>query len=212
MLVRLDRVIPHQEPSRPIADPALPIREVTRQIAFEPDGWTAERRQRVAQLFDGLAGEWSRRPDLAERRVPLEDAYRRGDIPAGGRCLELGSGTGATTAFLAGHHDLVMAADLAIEMLRHASPTEGSRIQCDASTLPFPDASIEAATLVNMFLFPAELDRVLAPEGALVWVSTAGDRTPIYLPATDVASALPGEWTGVHSEAGQGTWAVLRRA
>ena len=36
--------------------------------------------------------------------------------------------------------------------------------------------------------------------------------TPIYLPADDVERALPGRWRGTDSEAGWGTWAVLRRA
>ena len=211
MLVHLDRVIPETEPLRPIPDPPIPIREVTRQIAFEPGGWTAERRQKVGQLFDGLAPEWATRPDLAQRKVPLEDAYQRGDVPRGGFCLELGSGTGATTAFLAGQHDLVVAADLSIEMLRQAEPAAAPRVQCDGSVLPFGTGSVAVAALVNMFLFPAEIDRVLAPDGVLVWVSTAGDRTPIYLSADDVVRALPGNWQGTHSEAGQGTWTVVRR-
>jgi hypothetical protein len=52
----------------------------------------------------------------------------------------------------------------------------------------------------------------LTSEGALVWVNTAGDRTPIHLTADDVEAALPGPWDGIASEAGWGTWAVLRRS
>ena len=57
-----------------------------------------------------------------------------------------------------------------------------------------------------------EMWRVLAPGGALVWVSSLGDRTPIYLSAEEVEAALPGEWRGVASEAGWGSWCVTGRA
>jgi hypothetical protein len=42
-------------------------------------------------------------------------------------------------------------------------------------------------------------------------VSSLGDRTPIYLPAEDVARALPGAWSGKAALAGWGSWCVLAR-
>ena len=66
--------------------------------------------------------------------------------------------------------------------------------------------------LVNCFLFPDEVDRVLAPDGVIVWVNSSGAETPIHLPSDDVVAALPGRWEGVQSTAGLGTWCVLRRA
>ena len=63
-----------------------------------------------------------------------------------------------------------------------------------------------------MFLFPAEVDRVLAPEGVVVWVNSRGSETPIHLTADEVDRALPGHWDGVASRAGWGTWSVHRRA
>ena len=65
--------------------------------------------------------------------------------------------------------------------------------------------------LVNCFLFPDEVDRVLAPDGVVVWVNSSGAETPIHLPSDDVVAALPGPWEGVQSTAGLGTWCVLRR-
>ena len=52
---------------------------------------------------------------------------------------------------------------------------------------------------------------VLGADGVLLWVSTNGDQTPIYLPPADVLSALPGRWEGVTAEAGWGTWLTARR-
>ena len=66
--------------------------------------------------------------------------------------------------------------------------------------------------LVNAFVFPAEVDRVLSPGGALVWVNSSGEQTPIYLSVEDLVAGLPGEWTGTSSRAGDGHWCVLRRA
>jgi SAM-dependent methyltransferase len=96
-------------------------------------------------------------------------------------------------------------------MLRHADPAPGRRVQADAFRLPLPDAVADAIVLVNALLFPREMARVLAPDGALVWVNSLGDRTPIHLSADDVERAMPGGWTGVAAEAGWGTWCTLRR-
>ena len=207
----LDSVVA-SDPPRPPVDPDAPphpMRVVTQQVAFEPDGWTAERRAKVTELFDGMAAGWHSHRNDPQRTAPLEDAYQRGDIPRGGVCLEAGSGDGQNTAFLATHHHLVMAADLSMEMLRHAPAEVGERVRADTSATPLRDRSADVVVLVNALLFPAEMDRVCG--GTLVWVNTAGDLTPIHLGAEEVASALPGDWDGVASSAGWGTWAVFRR-
>ena len=54
-----------------------PMRAVTRAVAFDPDGWTKERRLQVAALFDELADDWHTR-DLPGREAPLLDALDRG--------------------------------------------------------------------------------------------------------------------------------------
>lgn len=211
MFRRLERVVA-EDPPRPhrpdVAD--HPMRAVTRQIAFEhgAGGWTAERRAKVAALFDGLAPEWHQHLHDPQRTAPLHDAYERGGIPAGGRCLEVGSGDGANTAFLADHHDVVVAVDLSFEMLVRGT---GDRVRADAGAAPVRSASIDVAVLVNAFLFPAEVDRLLAPGGVLVWVNTAGDQTPIHLADGDVEAALGGAWDGIGAAAGWGTWSVWRR-
>jgi SAM-dependent methyltransferase len=207
---RLPRLIEEAEgrPDGPNDD--HPMRKVTRQVAFEADGWTPERRGKVAGLFDSLADEWHTR-DHPLRMVPLADAFERGGPLGYGTGLEIGSGTGLGTAWLSARYELLVAVDLSAEMLRLSPPDPAPRLQGDASVLPFRTASVDAIVLVNMLLFPAEMARVLKPDGALVWVNTSGDRTPIHLSADEVDEALPGEWNGVASEAAWGTWAVFRR-
>jgi SAM-dependent methyltransferase len=191
-----------------VADDEHPIRQVTRQIAFEPGGWDADRRGKVAQLFDGLAPTWHER-EAATEHDALLDALDRGGPYDDGPCLEVGSGTGAFTANLTGRFERVVSVDLSAEMLRRA---RGPRVLADSAELPFPSGAAGAVVLVNMFLFPGEVDRVLRPGGALVWVSVLGDATPIYLSAEDVDRALPGDWAGTAADAGWGSWAVFRRA
>lgn len=197
-------------PAEPLGDGNAdhPMRAVTRQVAFE-DGWSPGRAAKVAELFDGLAPEWHLR-STPERLVSLDDALARGDVPRG-KALEVGSGTGIATERLARHFERVASLDLAAEMLRRA-PAVAPRLQADAAALPVRSASVDAVVLVNALLFPAEVDRVLRQGGAVVWVNTVGDRTPIHLPAEDVAAALPGDWDGVAASAGPGTWCVLRRS
>lgn len=212
MLRLLDRVVP-AAPGRPdVAGHDHPMRKVTHQVAFEPGGWTPERAAKVAALFDDLAPTWNERGS-GDRTEALLDALARGGPFAHAEpCLEAGCGTGLITPLLAEHFPVVIALDLAFEMLSRApADPRAPRVHGDCSRLPLPGASVGTVVLVNAFLFPLEVDRVLAPDGSLVWVNTIGDRTPIHLPADDVDRALGGGWDGVASEAGWGTWAVFRR-
>lgn len=194
----------------PFAGPDHPIRKLTRAMAFgEP--WTAADAGRVAQIFDGLAPDWTERHVDPVKAAAVNDALDRGSPPLGGRWLELGSGTGAGTRLL---HDRAVdqvSVDLSPGMLAHAPDGLAPKVRADSSRLPFRDDTFDAILMINMLLFPREVDRVLRPGGALVWVNTLGDQTPIHLPPADVERALPGEWTGVASRAGTGLWAVLRR-
>lgn len=187
------------------------LQEVTHEIAFE-GGWSAGRAERIRQLFDGLAPEWGSRggPD---RALPLQDALDRGGILAGSPlCVEAGSGTGTHTPALAAHFGTVVSFDLSSEMLAHTPDGLAKMVRADAASLPFRAGSVPVIVCVNIFLFPAEIDRALSADGAVVFVSTSGPFTPIYLGADDVLAALPGDWSGVASVAGYGTWTVARRS
>lgn len=192
------------------AGPDHPMRQVTREVAFE-GGWSPGRAAKVAELFDSLAPTWADSHDSEARQAVLRDALDRADLPAG-RCLELGSGTGLGTRSLAAHFALVVAVDLSAGMLALAPAGLGARVRADSARLPVRDGAVEAVVLVNMLLFPGEVDRVLAPGGTVLWVNTLGDQTPIHLPPEDVLAALPGRWTGVTARAGSGFWFAARRA
>ncbi len=186
------------------------MRKVTRGVAFD-GAWDAERASKVAALFDSMAADWSEDHVNPTKAAPIRDGLERGGVPLDGRWLELGSGTGAGTRVLHDRVRSLVAFDLAAEMLAHAPGELAPRVNGDASCLPFGDDSFEAILMVNMLLFPSEVDRVLAPGGTVLWVNTLGDQTPIHLPAEDVAEALPGSWEGTTARAGSGFWASLRR-
>lgn len=196
------------------AGPDHPMRKVTRGVAFE-DKWGSERAGKVGALFDSMAPEWGSNHEAPGRYWGIEDAIERGG-PDGGELtastvVELGSGTGLGTTVLADRFDNVFAFDLALDMLRHAPPELAPRTRADASRLPLADDTADLVVMVNMLLFPAEVDRVLAPGGSVLWTNTLGDQTPIHLPAADVLAALPGAWSGVSSVAASATWLVARR-
>jgi SAM-dependent methyltransferase len=195
--------------------PDHPMRIVTRRAAgLAQGGWHADMRDEVKSYFDAMAGEWHTRTS-PERTAIVVDALARGVEATGapaGAAVEVGSGTGAYSAVLAARFGTVLAIDLSLAMLQQAPPAPAVRVQADGAALPVRDGSVAAVALINAFLFPAEVARVLAADGIVVWVNSSGERTPIYLAPDDLLAALPGEWTGIASRAGEGHWCVLRRA
>jgi SAM-dependent methyltransferase len=195
--------------------PDHPMRIATRRAAgLHVSGWTGELRDQVEDYFDGLAGEWHTRTS-PQRTAVVIDALSRGLGTIGspvGIAVEVGSGIGTYSNLLAERFATVVAIDLSAAMLRLAPIGPAHRVQADGAKLPVHDSSAAAIVLINAFLFPTEVERVLSPRGALVWVNSSGEQTPIYLSVDDLVARLPGEWEGTSSRAGEGHWCVLRRA
>jgi len=194
--------------------PDHPMRIATRRAAgLDPGGWTRELRKDVGEFFDTMSNEWHTRTS-PQRTAVVMDALERGLGPRTtpmGVAVEVGSGIGTYSGVLAQRFATVLAIDLSLAMLRLAPPGTAHRIQADGAMLPVRDSCAAAVVLVNAFLFPHEVDRILAPHGAVVWVNSSGEQTPIFLSAEDLLLVLPGKWTGTASRAGDGTWCVLRR-
>lgn len=203
-----------------------PMRTVTYAAAAEVGAWSGDTPAQVQSTFDDLAGEWHTKhgPDSL---AAVADAVHRGGLTAREQLahlhfpdqrtdrvpwwLELGAGDGWASSLLSGHAPCLLAADLSAQMLAH-SPSDGVlRVQADAAALPLDDNSVTVAVLINMLLFPNELDRVIAPGGSLLWLSSRGPATPIHLTADQVTKAMPGRWGGVASGHGTATWSVLHR-
>ncbi len=194
----------------PLAGPDHPIRKLTRQVAFD-GAWDAVRAGKMAALFDSMAADWAETHVNQTKAAPILDAVERGGLPSLGRWLELGSGTGAGTRVLHDRVEALLAFDLSGAMLTHAPGELAPRVRGDASLLPFADGTFDVVVMVNMILFPYEVDRVVAPGGSMLWINTLGDQTPIHLPVDDVVRAMPGSWTATTARAGTGFWATLQR-
>lgn len=206
--------------------PDHPMRIATRRAAgLDAGGWTADLREQVADFFDGLACEWHTRSSPQRTAVVVDALSRglgavdyRGAGPFGpaavraGIAVEVGCGIGTYSNLLAERFATIVAVDLSLPMLKLAPRGPAHRVQADGARLPLPDACAAAIVLINAFLFPHEVERVLSPGGALVWVNTSGEQTPIYLSVNDIVGQLRGEWTGTSSRAGEGHWCVLTRA
>jgi SAM-dependent methyltransferase len=203
------RVIPAQT-GKPLLENLSELQAFARAVAV--DGvWTADIARATAGIFDSMAATWNTEQST-NRFDPLHYALRRGQIPFGGRCLEVGCGTGEIIPLLADHFDEVGAVDLSTAMLAEAPASVSFRICCDAAQLPLRDHVFDAAVLVDTFCFAGELARAVIAGGHIIWVNLLGQDGPLYVPAADFANALPGNWTSIESTAGWGSWAVLSAA
>jgi SAM-dependent methyltransferase len=203
----LEQVVesPPDSPERS-PDEYLPMQQLTRRIALERE-WTPEIAANIRQIFDGLAPEWHTLGGEV-RLAPLRDALTRGGVPSGGTCVEIGSGVGVQTPPLLEHFDLVLSTEFSPEMLAHAPRDLSVLLQADASRLPLRDGSADAVVCVNAYLFPDEYTRLLRPGGAVVFASSSGERTPIYLRPEEVVEAMPGRWSATTALAAWGSWTV----
>jgi SAM-dependent methyltransferase len=128
-------------------------------------------RWEAGDAYEAYVGRWS--------RIVAREFVGALGVPAGRRWLDVGCGTGALTAAVAGCDPgpaLVVGVDPSLGFLRDG---RGPRVAGDARALPFPDGSFDAVVsglALNFVPDPAaaaaELARVAAPGGvvaAYVW-------------------------------------------
>ena len=189
-----------------------PMRIVTRQVAGLASGeWDSQTSDQVVAAFDALAPEWHTRTS-PQRTAVVEDALNRGlGLRRDSLAVEVGAGIGTYSGLLAERFDEVLAVDISLEMIRLAPEDRSHRLVGDGAMLPVRNGSADAVVMINAFLFPAEVSRVLRGGGVVVWVNSSGDQTPIHLSTDDVVSSLPFPVEGVEARAGVGTWCVLTR-
>ena len=129
----LEQLANHPDASdpEPFAGPDHPIRKITRLMAFGGE-WRPTNATNMAELFDGMAAEWSERHVDPTKRAPVEDGLDRGGIPLSGDWLELGAGTGAGARVLSGRVGSLICSDLSMGMLSYAPGELAPRVQADA--------------------------------------------------------------------------------
>lgn len=191
-----------------------PMRIMTRRAAgLAPGGWDRSAVGLVGDTFDALAPEWHTRTS-PQRTEVVADALSRGLFEVGGErdlAVEVGAGIGTYSGLVTQSFRTVLSLDLSREMITRAPVGPAHRIVADASMLPIGDDCADGVVLINAFVFPGEVRRVLKPGGAIVWVNSSGSQTPIHLSTNDLVEALPFPVHGSESTAGVGTWCVLIR-
>jgi ubiquinone/menaquinone biosynthesis C-methylase UbiE len=194
-------------------------RFTTNQVVRRPRLWPLFRMLTRAQ-FNRAAPVWDRMRSPGAF-APLEAALDSLDLSPK-RMLDLGTGTGRAAFLVARRYPEaeVVGVDLAGDMLAEARkltpPELADRVrfeEADAERLPYPAGSFDVVTLANMIPFFAELDRVTAPDGAVVFSFSSGPETPIYVPPDVLRARLSehGFTDFADFAAGNGTALVARK-
>ncbi|WP_026925570.1 class I SAM-dependent methyltransferase [Glycomyces arizonensis] len=143
----------------------------------EPDTPGKEPR-RIAAMFDRVAPAYDRTNTVmfAGQDRRWRKATREAlSLQPGERCLDLGAGTGVSTAELARSGADVIGLDISIGMLKEHADRQVPLVAGDALHLPFADDTFNAVTgsyvirnVVDVDACLAEILRVLQPGGRLV--------------------------------------------
>ncbi len=209
---RLPRVIPAAL-HKPVREGVADTQRFSRDLAADPSLWSPDRAGQTVRAYQRLAPEWNDQRG-GYRRLPMADALSRGGPFPPGPAVEVGAGTGLLTEMLSTLWTPVLCVDLSPEMLE-LSPAP-HRVRADGARLPVADGVAAAVVLADAPLFAAEVVRVLAADGVVLWCNALGTGAPHHVPVEEVGAALdradPSRpWSTVTADAGWGLWAVLRR-
>ncbi|CAM3189243.1 demethylmenaquinone methyltransferase [Stackebrandtia soli] len=132
----------------------------------------------VAAMFDGVAKRYDAMNtvmSLGMDRHWRSETRKALKLGPGQRCLDLGAGSGVSTAELARSGASVIGADISLGMLKVGRGRGVPLLAADALALPFADESFDAVTISfairNLHDVEAglrEMARVLKPGGRLV--------------------------------------------
>lgn len=126
--------------------------------------------------------------------------------------FEVSCGTGEATPLLAAYSGRVIATDANLAMLRLAPPRAGVEyLRSDVRALPLRDASVPLLVGLNAIPHIKEFTRVIANGGQLLWCTSYGPGTPLYVEPERLLRLFGPDWTGEAGRAGHGDWMLLSR-
>lgn len=172
-------------------------------------------------------------PIYARARYHAIDKMREfAALPAAGRLLDVGGGTGRVTSALRGLVDEIVVTDISMGMLEKTPRPTLQPASCFSESLPFPDNSFERVIMVDAFhhvvdqaATACEMLRVLKPGGLLV-IEEPDIRTFVvkliavgekllwmrshFLSPAQIASLFPNEKTKIFTD-GPTAWVVVEK-
>jgi SAM-dependent methyltransferase len=165
----------------------------------------------LAVTYDEMAPEWT-------EWVEQQPWYAAG-VAAGLQharsvewIAEIGCGTGQATQLLSRVGPPVVATDINVSMLREAPPLPHvCYVAADVRRLPFRTGSVPLLVSLNGVPDFREFNRILGPGGQLLWCTSFGTGTPLYVPPDRVADMLGPDWTTEAGRAGHGDWILAVR-
>jgi hypothetical protein len=165
----------------------------------------------LAATYAEMAAEWQ---DWVVTQpwydAPVRDGLRHAKPAAW--AFEVSCGTGEATAAIAGQTGRVVATDANLAMLRRAPRRLGVEyVRSDVRALPLRDASVPLLVGLNGVPHIKEFTRVIADGGQLLWCSSYGAGTPLYVEPERLLQLFGPGWTGQAGRAGHGDWLLLSR-
>jgi len=127
--------------------------------------------------------------------------------------LEVSCGSGQATGLLDAYAPLVLATDTSMAMLADA-PRALRRTryaEVDVRHLPVRTGAVRLLVGLNAVPPIAEFVRVLAPAGQLLWCTSFGAGTPLYVEPDRFVALFGAGWRAEAGRAGHGEWLLLTR-
>lgn len=156
--------------------------------------------------------------DQAERWSEWVDAQRNYDLPLQrglqhvrrdlSVVVEVGAGSSSSFVVQAGWGRTTVVTDVALEMIWR-NPAE-LRVACDVRAMPFADGSVDLICGLNAVPHAGEFQRVLAADGKVLWATSFGPRTPMYVTPEEVARMFAG-WRVTAQRVAAGEWCLVER-
>lgn len=189
--------------------PVHPSRRALHRVLTDPDdeaSWDS-----LADAYDEMSDIWT---DWAEGEHEYLDPVKVGleyAKPAE-LVLEVACGTGQATVLLDAYTRTVLATDVNLSMLADAPTLPNTRyVVADVRRLPARTGSVPLLVGLNGIPHIGEFTRVLAPDGQLLWCTSFGAGTPLYVPPEQLLELFGPSFRGEAGRAGHGEWLLLSR-
>ncbi|WP_460365541.1 class I SAM-dependent methyltransferase [Actinocorallia lasiicapitis] len=165
----------------------------------------------LAESYDEMSGIWT---EWASEQFDYVSPVRQGlkfAKPASW-ALEVSCGTGQATGVIAESVPRVIATDVNESMIERAPRIHGVTYSLmDVRALPLDDRSVPLCVGLNAVLYPPEISRVLMDGGQVLWCSSFGPGTPIYVSPQDVIDHFGAGFVGEAGRSGHGDWVLLTK-